>query len=143
MMNKSLKIYFAASIRGGRELQPVYEEIVTFLETKGKVLTEHLREKTLTNQGEQGITTQQIFERDMKFLQEANVMIAEVTVPSLGVGYELAVAEQLRIPILCLYYPIGGKSLSAMIQGNTKLVVKEYRTLDEAKKEIEEFLEGL
>src|SRR3989344_5963732 len=139
-MTHSLKIYFAASIRGGRELQPVYEEIVTFLETKGKVLTEHLRDKALTDQGEQGITTQQIYERDMKFLQEANVMIAEVTVPSLGVGYEIACAQELGKPVLCLYYPVTGKSLSAMILGNTALVVKEYRTLEEAKKEIEEFL---
>ncbi len=139
-MPSSLKIYFAGSIRGGRELQPVYDQIVAFLQTKGTVLTEHLRDKTLTDQGEKNLTTKQIFERDMKFLREANVMIAEVTVPSLGVGYEIACAEGMGKPVLCLYSPTPGKKLSAMIEGNKKLVVKEYTTVAQATKAIEEFL---
>ncbi|GFO16491.1 2'-deoxynucleoside 5'-phosphate n-hydrolase 1 [Plakobranchus ocellatus] len=44
-------------------------------------------------------------------------VVAEVTQPSLGVGYELGRAVAWNIPILCLFRPSEGKSLSCMIRG--------------------------
>jgi nucleoside 2-deoxyribosyltransferase len=44
-----------------------------------------------------------IYERDVAWLRESDFVIAEVTQPSLGVGYELGFAEAISKPILCLY----------------------------------------
>uniref|UniRef100_A0A673T5T4 2'-deoxynucleoside 5'-phosphate N-hydrolase 1 n=1 Tax=Suricata suricatta TaxID=37032 RepID=A0A673T5T4_SURSU len=45
------------------------------------------------------------------------VVVAEVTQPSLGVGYELGRAVALNKRILCLFRPQSGRVLSAMIRG--------------------------
>nr|XP_031544205.1 2'-deoxynucleoside 5'-phosphate N-hydrolase 1 [Vicugna pacos] len=58
-----------------------------------------------------------IHERDLAWLQQADVVVAEVTQPSLGVGYELGRAVALSKRILCLFRPQSGRELSAMIRG--------------------------
>ena len=78
--------------------------------------------------------------RDMEWLQSADLVIAEVTTPSLGVGYELGIAAKLKISVFCLYRPIKGKRLSAMISGNEKFNCQAYQTLDDAKVHINKFL---
>jgi hypothetical protein len=39
----------------------------------------------------------------MSWLKEADVIVAEVSTPSLGVGYEIGKAEDMGKRILCLY----------------------------------------
>ncbi|XP_016068151.1 PREDICTED: 2'-deoxynucleoside 5'-phosphate N-hydrolase 1, partial [Miniopterus natalensis] len=58
-----------------------------------------------------------IHERDLAWLQQADLVVAEVTQPSLGVGYELGRAVALNKRILCLFRPQSGRVLSAMIRG--------------------------
>ena len=136
-----MKIYFAGSIRGGREEEQTYFKIIDYLTNFGEVLTEHVGFKNIDKK-EQGSSDTYIFERDISWLKSANMMIADVTVPSLGVGYEIGFAETLNIPILCLYNPRNKKSLSAMISGNKNLVWKEYNTVEEAKLLIDKFMES-
>ena len=135
-----MKIYFAGAIRGGREDAQIYKDIINYLEKKGRVLTEHVGNTDLSWEGEVTHSNEDIFNRDIKWMQSADVVIAEVTTPSLGVGYELAIAEKLRLPVLCLYKKIDGKSLSAMIQGNKKLNCGRYSELEEAISHIDRFL---
>ena len=70
-------------------------------------------------------------------------MVAEITTPSLGVGYELRFAEELGKPILCLYRLQAGRMVSAMIAGNNKMRVKEYKAVDELESIFKVFLSGL
>ena len=135
-----MKIYFAGAIRGGREDAKLYKDIITYLGEKGKVLTEHVGNTKLNWKGEESKTNKDIYMRDMKWLRSADIMVAEVTIPSLGVGYELGIAEKLKIPILCLYRSINGKNLSAMLQGNNAFTCKEYKKLLNAKKWIDNFI---
>ncbi|KAL0622409.1 2'-deoxynucleoside 5'-phosphate N-hydrolase 1 [Plecturocebus cupreus] len=58
-----------------------------------------------------------IHEQDLAWLQQADAVVAEVTQPSLGVGYELGRAVALNKRILCLFRPQSGRVLSAMIRG--------------------------
>ncbi|KAM9667357.1 5-hydroxymethyl-dUMP N-hydrolase isoform 2-T2 [Trichechus inunguis] len=90
-----LALYFCGSIRGGREDRAMYERIVSGLRRFGAVLTEHVAAADLG----------------------ARVVVAEVTQPSLGVGYELGRAMALNKRILCLFRPQSGRVLSAMIRG--------------------------
>ena len=136
----SMKIYFAGAIRGGRDETDIYNNIITYLSSKAEVLTEHVGSSKLTTIGETNRSDGEIYLRDMEWLQSADLVIAEVTTPSLGVGYELGIAEKLKIPALCLYRPIKGKRLSAMISGNEKFNYQAYQTLDDAKVHINKFL---
>ena len=136
-----MKIYFAASIRGGREDQNKYNELIRFLSSKVEVLTEHVGDSSLEPTGEQNLSDKEIYQRDLEWLESADAVIAEVTNPSLGVGYELGIAEKLGKPVLCLYKESNdNKKLSAMISGNQKFRTFHYHDLDQAKEEIVSFL---
>ena len=128
-----MNIYFAGSIRGGREDKELYEKIITLLSKFGTVLTEHVGNKNLSALGEDGPSDIYIHQRDMKWLKKADVIIAEVTTASLGVGYEIAKAEEWNKKILCLYRPTKDKRLSAMIAGSNKVVLKEYQKIKDLK----------
>ncbi len=121
-----MKIYFAASITGGRENQGIHALVVGELQKHGEVLTEHIADKNLTNQGEIGRSAKYIFDRDTAWIRECDTLVAEVTTTSLGVGYEIGYAESLGKPILCLYHQTEGKVLSGMIQGNSAVETKIY-----------------
>jgi len=128
-IKEEMKIYFAASIRGGRDYARDYKKIISQLSIYGQVLTEHIAENKLDDQGED-ISETDIFERDTEWLRESDIIVAEVTQPSLGVGYEIALGESLGKRIVCLFKQQSG-NLSAMIKGNRKLEVLEYISIDE------------
>ena len=124
------KIYFAGAIRGGRDDAAIYLDIVKRLAKYGHVLTEHIGDSAMTSVGE---TTddKQIHHRDLEWLRESGILVAEVTAPSLGVGYEIGKATEWGKPVLCLYRPTAGRALSAMIAGSTGVVLKEYQSTNE------------
>lgn len=133
-----MKIYFAGSIRCGREDSAIYAEIIELLSSYGKVLTEHVGNKDLTNRGEV-LDSKDIFDRDMKWLKEADVFIAEITVPSMGVGYEIACAGTFGKKSLCIYRPQDGKRISAIVERNRNVSVKKYKKIEDAKEIFDEF----
>jgi nucleoside 2-deoxyribosyltransferase len=135
-----MKIYFAASIRGGRGDVESYADIVARLKEFGEVLTEHVANSNLTAYGEQIITDESIHKRDMAWLMSADLVVAEVTTPSLGVGYEIGRAVENDIPVICFYKKQKGKRLSAMIAGNKTIVIRVYSKVKELEEVLYEFL---
>ena len=136
-----MKIYFAGSIRGGRDDVGLYLQIIEHLKKYGEVLTEHVGDKNLALLGEDGVKDDYIHNRDLEWFIQSNVVVAEVTTPSLGVGYEIGRAVENQKRVLCLYRPQDGKRLSAMITGSPDVTNAEYKTLDDAKKIIDDFFE--
>ncbi len=128
-----MKIYFAGSIRGGRDDQDIYLDIISLLKEHGEVLSEHIGNKDLTSYGQVTMTNQEIYTKDMNWVNEADIIIAEVTNPSLGVGYEIGFAESIQKKIIALYRPSEGKRLFAMIAGNKNIEVIEYNNVSELK----------
>lgn len=126
-----MKIYFAASVRGGRSDVELYAHIVARLKEFGEVLTEHIANPDLTALGEQITTDEKIHNQDMSWLLSADLVVAEVTTPSLGVGYEIGRAVENNIPVICFYRKRKGKRLSAMIAGNETIMIKEYTREEE------------
>jgi len=124
------RVYFSGSIRGGRSLQRLYASIVSCLQQRGyQVLTAHVAAPdVLVQEQRAGAGPAEIYERDMRWLRECDLVVAEVSVPSLGVGVEIAAAAELGKPIVCLCR--ADVALSAMIEGNRALRVVRYR--DEA-----------
>lgn len=134
----TIKVYFAGSISGGRKDSKIYGELIKYISMFGTVLTEHIGDLSLGNMGESK-TNKEIFDRDVSWIKEANLIIAEVSTPSLGVGYELGLAESLSKKILCLYRPQEGKRLSAMVSGNSSFQVIKYSDLEDVKNKLKEF----
>ena len=136
-----LKIYFAGAIRGGHGDEELYGRLIAYLGGFGRVLTGHVGDPDLLAE-ERLLTEKEIFQRDMAWLAEADLVVAEVTTPSLGVGYEIALAESLGKKIFCLYRPDFGRRLSAMIDGNPALRVARYGEQREAEVLLAEWLAG-
>jgi nucleoside 2-deoxyribosyltransferase len=134
-----MKIYFAGAIRGGRDDAKLYLDIIKHLQQFGEVLTEHVADKDLTADGEKKDESY-IHDRDMAWLCEADVVVAEVTVPSLGVGYEIRAALEMGKPVLCLFRPGERRSLSAMVRGSKDAVCEDYSDLEQAKSITSRFL---
>uniref|UniRef100_A0A914RNE3 2'-deoxynucleoside 5'-phosphate N-hydrolase 1 n=1 Tax=Parascaris equorum TaxID=6256 RepID=A0A914RNE3_PAREQ len=126
--NEEQYIYYSPSISGGY----------------GEVLTEHIGLDEPWNaphlcafaSGQGSIDKDKcIFETDMNWLHSSNVVVAECTVPSLGVGFELGVAWKLDLPTLVLYRPADAhvSGLSALIRGapSKKWHIVDYKGIND------------
>ena len=121
------KVYFAGSIRGGRQDADLYKRIIAYIQRSHVVLTEHVGD--LSKSKTEGLPNQEaaIYEQDTAWLREADVVIAECSTPSLGVGYELAYAEARSIPVH-IFYDRPRTNLSAMLTGNSSFHIHPYTT---------------
>jgi nucleoside 2-deoxyribosyltransferase len=79
----------------------------------------------------------------VKWVEDCDALVAEVSTPSHGVGYEIALALILKKPVLCCYQK--GRKVSKMITGNDMPTLKlvTYETEDQLLIKVEEFLAGL
>lgn len=125
-----MRTYFAGSIRAGRDDVPVYARLIAHLKQYGDVLTEHVGDYKLSLRGQSTLTDRFIHDRDVNWLLDSQVVVAEVTVPSLGVGYEIATALAHSIPVVALYRGDEDR-LSAMIAGSARVNVLTYTDVDE------------
>jgi hypothetical protein len=137
-----MRVYFAGSIRGGRQDADLYSELIAFIKRYAEVLTEHVGDQSLTGDQGEGYNASYIHSRDLDWLKSSDLMIAEVSTPSLGVGYEIATAIHHKKKVLCLYNPRKGRKLSAMIAGSPDVEVFAYTGIEEAQKAIDTFLGG-
>ena len=137
---KNPKIFLSGSIRGGRQLLPVYRLIYETLEGAGaEVVSWHVVDPEL-EKVESAMTEEEIYARDLGLLAKSDAVLAEVTVPSLGVGYEICRALVGKIPVLCLHRP--DAAVSAMLLGNPDpgIRVRPYSDDEELKVILMEFL---
>lgn len=125
-----MKIYFAGSIRAGREDVSLYHEIIQHLKKYGEVLTEHVGDYSLSIKGQNQLPDPYIHDRDVDWLLSSDIVVAEVTVPSLGVGYEIATAVREKIPVIALFRNEEKLQLSAMIRGSKDIQVFDYNDLE-------------
>jgi nucleoside 2-deoxyribosyltransferase len=127
-----MKIYFACSITGGREFESAYQAIARGLAENGhNVLTAHLVESDAMAT-EAALTPEDVYSRDIAWIRECDVLIAEVSTPSHGVGYELGFALGIGKPVLALCRK--DRKVTKMINGNPdkNLRVKLYTSPEEA-----------
>ncbi|MFO7943275.1 MAG: nucleoside 2-deoxyribosyltransferase [Anaerolineales bacterium] len=138
-----MKIYFACSITGGRQDEGMYQAIVQFLGKAGhEVPTAHIAD-TGVEEMDQKEDPGDIFHRDVNWIKESDLLVAEVSTPSHGVGYEIGYALSLDKPVLCLYQR--NRKISKMISGNPHplLTVQTYQNQQGAVKALKRFLSQL
>lgn len=138
-----MNLYFACSLTGGRQDEGIYGVIVRHLERLGhKVPTAHLA-KPGVMELEKVTAADEIYARDIRWIEGCEALIAEVSTPSHGVGYEIGFALRLGKSVLCCYRE--GVPVSKMILGNDSpgLIVRNYRNDNELRELVDEFLASL
>ncbi|HUH96243.1 MAG TPA: nucleoside 2-deoxyribosyltransferase [Anaerolineales bacterium] len=138
-----MNIYFACSITGGREFEGVYQDLAAALVRDGhEVPTAHLAESSVLSL-EAVVAPREVYDRDVGWIQAAGALIAEVSIPSHGVGYEIGFALNAGKPVLCLFQE--GRKVSKMISGNPdpRLQVRAYRDSGQAVALMRKFLAEL
>ena len=136
-MNK--KVYFAGSIRGGRVDAALYQRLIAYIQRTDTVLTEHVGcpEQNALELGRE--KDKAIYAQDTAWLRESDLLIAECTCPSLGVGYELAYAEAQGKPC-CIFYDRSKAQLSAMLTGNPYFHIYPYESEEDIFRALDEIL---
>lgn len=138
-----MNIYFSCSITGGRNEEKIYQQIVqTLLGWGHEVPTAHLSSPEVMEM-EKIVDPWETYERDMHWLSNADAVVAEVSTPSHGVGYEIACALNMQKPVLCCYQK--GKTVSKILTGNSNktLLLAEYGDNREVIQILDEFIQGI
>ena len=110
---------------------PVYIHIMELLKKQGhEVVSEHVASVGL-EKIEARITDEEIFNNDIGFIDECECLVADVTIPSIGVGYEVGYAVSIGKNVLCVYNE--DANVSAMVRGNRRIISVSYKNLEELK----------
>ena len=119
-----MKVYFAGSIRGGRQDADLYKRIIKYIQRRHTVLTEHVGDLSLSKLENVENREVAIYEQDTAWLRESDIVIAECSTPSLGVGYEMAYAEAHGKPVHIFYR--AANPISAMLTGDSYFHIHPY-----------------
>ena len=123
--NTKKNIYFAGSIRGGQADTALYHKIIEYIKQTDTVLTEQVGDVYHSAKEGSFRDDARIYEQDTAWLRQCDMVIAECTTPSLGVGYELAYAEKLNKPVH-IFYEVSRGPLSAMLTGDPYYRIHAY-----------------
>ena len=114
-----MKIYFGFAVAGDRSGLEAARTIVRVLKELGhEVLTRHLIDDNAW-EADRCISAQEVYHRDMAWLEESQMFIAEVSGSSFGLGFEAAYtlgSTQKRVVLL--YRRDLEHRVSLLIRGN-------------------------
>lgn len=138
-----MNIYFSCSITGGRDDQPVYAAIVEALLADGHEVPTAILASPEVLDLETVVEAGDVYQRDVAWVQGCDAVVAEVSTPSHGVGYEIALALILGKPVLCCYRT--GQPVSKMILGNNhpRLLIASYEDVNQVVTLVCDFVRGL
>ncbi len=135
-----MNVYFACSITGGRQDELVYQRLVAALQEYGHQVPTALLASPEVIPMEGVATPEEVYARDVAWIKDCDLLLAEVSTPSDGVGYEIGYALSLGKRVLCLHRQ--GCKVSKMILGNPhpQLTVRSYSTAKKAVHLLNEYL---
>lgn len=138
-----MKIYFACAIVGGRQDEAIYQHLVRALLADGHEVPTAINASPSWQQLEGLADAREVYRRDTSWIDECQALIAEVSTPSHGVGYEISYALDRGMPALCIYRR--GVRVSKMLAGNTMpgMTVADYGDIDEGIKIMRGFLDKI
>ncbi len=125
-----MKMFFTYKSKGSIDTSDKLEKINNFLEKKGELLSKDLRLKNFKPSGEK-MNDKDILDRSLNLIKECDVFIADVSFPSLGVGYQINFAKNLNKKIICLYEVQVKQELSPIINRDNYIHLIKYKDLEE------------
>jgi hypothetical protein len=143
---EAMNVYLACTVRGHRGGLAAARAMCEMLERSGcTVLTKHLLADDV-DRAEADLTEREVFERDLRWLDAADLLVAEASGSSYGVGFEvgyvLGRSDATGQRILLLYDRARRPSVSRLIAGNTHsaCATYEYVTSEDLLAFLERFL---
>lgn len=134
-----MKIYMSGSIYGGTEKIETYKILIENLKNYGEILNDNIaNENTIAEEAFQ--KDENIFNDLVTKMHTADVVFSEVSIPSLGVGYELGLADSLGKKIIAIYDKEYTNKVSTMVRGNKRIKLIPYHRLEEIIDNLEEIL---
>jgi 2'-deoxynucleoside 5'-phosphate N-hydrolase len=131
-----MNIYLACTVRGDRGGLIAARALADLLERHGHtILTRHLLDDDV-DQVESALSERDVFERDLRWLEASDLLVAEASGSSFGVGFEvgyvLARAARTGQRVLLLYDAARRPSVSRLIAGNAHHACTTYSYRDGA-----------
>jgi len=129
-----MKIYLGFTVAGDRSSVEAAKKILGVLQSMGhEVLTSHLMREDAWD-ADRSVAPQEIFARDMAWLAQCDLFVAEVSGSSFGLGFEtgyLLGATQKKT--ILAYERDAERRISLLIVGNThpNCILVPYSGLDE------------
>jgi len=140
-----LNVYFTASSSHNGELIPYYKKILDFIKKQSvNILSgEQITDKKLLDIDKK-LTAEQIYNRERYLIDEADIVIAEASKPSLGVGGEIVHALSLNKPVLFLVMTGYEDKISPMVAGDpSENLYIEYYKMDNFQSIISRFIKNI
>ncbi len=125
-----MNVYLACTVRGDRGGLSAARALADLIERHGHtVLTRHLLEDDV-EAAEAALTERDVYERDLRWLESAGLVIAEASGSSYGVGFEvgyvLGRSASSGQRVLLLYDRARGSHVSRLIAGNAHAACTTY-----------------
>jgi 2'-deoxynucleoside 5'-phosphate N-hydrolase len=138
-----MNVYFACSITGGRQDAGVYQIIVEAMQAAGHEVPTALLACEKVVEMEIVIEPEEVYTRDVAWIDNCDALVAEVSTPSHGAGYEIAYALHTGKPVLCVHR--ANVTVSKMLTGNTNtnITIRSYQSDTEAAQVVIDFLNAL
>ena len=134
-----MKIYVSGSIYGGTKKIETYKMLIEELEKYGEVLDKQIADpNTIANEVYQ--KDEDIFNDLEEKLIISDVLVAEVSIPSLGVGFELGFADKLNKKIIAIYDKNYTPKVTTMIRGNKRITLIPYQRIEEITNNLDKLL---
>ena len=135
-----MKIYMSGSIYGGREKIETYKLLISELEKYAEVINKNIADEEVLEK--EALQNDADIFNDLEIkLKSADLIFAEVSIPSLGVGYELGLADAIGKRIVAIYDKKVTSKVSTMIRGNQRIELISYEDIGEIIENLEEILE--
>jgi len=126
-----MKVFLTYKSKGNINTLEKIEKITEFLEKKRCIINnKDIRNKNANYLGDK-MLDKEILNRNLELIKDADVLIAEITNPSLGVGYQINFAKNLNKKVICLYENQVKQELSPIINGDEDLIIIKYSELKE------------
>ena len=135
-----MKVYISGSIYGGRQKVENYKAIIEKIEEFAEVLNKNIIDDDVIEK-ETFQKDNEIFEDLENKMREADFILADVTVPSLGVGYEIGFSDMIGKKIIAIYDLNDIEKVSTMIRGNERIKLIGYHKIEEITDKLERLLE--
>ena len=134
-----MKIYVSGSIYGGTQKIDTYKILIEELEKYGEVLNKQIADPN--------VIANEVYKKDEDIFKDledkliiSDVLVAEVSIPALGVGYELGFADKLNKKIIAIYDEIYTPKVTTMIRGNKRITLIPYQRIEEITNNLDKLL---
>jgi hypothetical protein len=132
-------IYCASPPNSDASYQKFYQGIIKSIESMGHTVLSAYSDKFSSSIP---LTERQIYKRNLKWIDGSKMMVAEISGPSIGVGFEIAYAIfNRKIPVLVLSAE-DIQNVSAMLYGcdSQFLTLRHYTDAEDVKAIITSFI---